>query len=438
LEELKNGKIDMMLSAFKTPKREKEFRFSIPVRQTSNVLYTHRNTLKNLNVKTIDDFLEYITTNNIKFGITKGYAYSNDKLNNFISNHANSKYILAAHDEVKNFINLKKEKVSFAFIDRLIGASLIYENSWENELAKYSKISLPPKDVFYIFNKKNITKSEVSKINIALQKLKNSGKYSHIVKHYLFPIMINQTINSWWYFYIIFIGIIAYSIYSLKLAIEEGYSFIGVLFFVTIFTLGGGIIRDIIMARYPMYFVLDPLFLYMIFITIAIGFLLINIYKKLLLTAQKAKFTLALSNAAQIFTNIFFKYIFVLIDALGLAVFTVFGVLAALDSEAQPLILWGPLLAVITVAGGGFICDIIRRRSVSSMTGNFYPEISAIWGFILSLLLNNMAEKINSEYIPYAVFFTVAGAFLMRITVYFLKIPTLTFVFSKIKNSRYK
>ena len=49
-------------------------------------------------------------------------------------------------------------------------------------------------------------------------------------------------------------------------------------------------------------------------------------------------------------------------DALGLAAFTVIGVVVAVESRSNPLWLWGPLLAALTGAGGGIIrrVDLVR------------------------------------------------------------------------------
>ncbi len=78
--------------------------------------------------------------------------------------------------------------------------------------------------------------------------------------------------------------------------------------------------------------------------------------------------------------------------------------IAALAAKAFPLILWGPILAVITTSGGGIICDIMRNDDQpASMKDNFYPEISAIWGFILSLMVNFMANNANANNIFTAV-----------------------------------
>jgi len=431
IEMLKKGNIDIVLRASKTTEREHVFRFSDPVRNETNALYTHHKYFDIFKFNSIEKLLNFIKKEKVKIGVTKGYIYTNDKINDFIANQTNSSYLVTAKNGITNFMNLQNKKVDIVLTNDLIAASLIHKNGWENDLVQCDLPLFKLRKVYYIFNKQNTTVDEVNKINTALQVIKKDGTYSQIVKSYLFPVMLSLTINMWWYFYIILIGVAAYSIYALKFVIDEGYSFIGALIFVSVFALGGGALRDIMMNRFPIFFVGDPYFLYLTFITTAVGFLITIFYRKLFNTKKNNRIISILRIGCKTLTDIFFKFIFILIDALGLAVFTVFGVLVALEVQAKPLIFWGPILAVITIAGGGVICDTLRSAKISSMRNNFYLEISAIWGFILSYALDYMSDKADGSYIDIAVFLTVVGAFIMRILVYYLNIPTLSFMISK-------
>ena len=48
------------------------------------------------------------------------------------------------------------------------------------------------------------------------------------------------------------------------------------------------------------------------------------------------------------------------LDAIGLAAFTVTGVVVVMDTGAQPLWLWGPIAAVLTSSSGGLMRDLFR------------------------------------------------------------------------------
>ena len=102
-------------------------------------------------------------------------------------------------------------------------------------------------------------------------------------------------------------------------------------------------------------------------------------------------------------------------DAIGLAAFTVTGVVVVLDTSAQPLWLWGPVAAAIASSFGGLIRDLFRRdRVVTDVRRELYPEIAAVWGLALSLVLEWEGERLQPEEIWLAVMVTIVGVFTTR------------------------
>jgi len=102
-------------------------------------------------------------------------------------------------------------------------------------------------------------------------------------------------------------------------------------------------------------------------------------------------------------------------DALGLAAFTVLGVVIILDTSVHPLWLWGPISAGITSSFGGMMRDLLRRDVVAPrLQQELYPEIAVIWGFILSVFLQWEAERLQPREIFVGVVVTIVGAFLTR------------------------
>jgi polar amino acid transport system substrate-binding protein len=102
-------------------------------------------------------------------------------------------------------------------------------------------------------------------------------------------------------------------------------------------------------------------------------------------------------------------------DAVGLAAFIVVGVVVALDTEAQPLWLWGPVAAVVTASFGGLMRDLFRHdRVTANLGGELYPEIAAVWGLALALFLEWEGERLEPDEIRLSVIVTISGAFLTR------------------------
>jgi polar amino acid transport system substrate-binding protein len=109
---------------------------------------------------------------------------------------------------------------------------------------------------------------------------------------------------------------------------------------------------------------------------------------------------------------------FELTDAIGLATFTVTGVVIAVRFGAEPLLLWGPLCAALSAAGGGILRDMLRADSDNpALHASFYAEISLLWGLILSLIVAWLGRVEQPHLLRIAVVLTVIGAFITRIMV---------------------
>ena len=114
-------------------------------------------------------------------------------------------------------------------------------------------------------------------------------------------------------------------------------------------------------------------------------------------------------------------------DALGLAAFTVIGVIVAVEARCQPLWLWGPLLGALTGAGGGILRDVIRADADNpGLKGAFYAEVALIWGLIFSLFLMRFANSLDYQpaHITLAVTATIVGGLVTRMVVFHFKIKS--------------
>jgi polar amino acid transport system substrate-binding protein len=435
LSMLKSGKIDVMLSGLKSFSRLKDFKISIPIRKERTAVYIRRNELKKINPGTIQSFLKWIKRNKLKIGITNGNIYTDEKLNDFIINQKNSEYIKAARCDLRNLQNLENCDVVAVFMDKTAAASIIYANNWEKEITVFPHLKFESRDVSYLLSKKTMSDASLEKINSALSLIKKNGKYNSIVKSYLFPELLNLTVNSWWYFYIILAGTIAYCICALRMVMEENQSLLGTLIFVSVYTIGGGAIRGILTGAYPLFFMYQPVYIYTILLLTMMVFVITNLYQYLFNSrGDNPKFKYFFSSCKFI-RKIFVKYIYDLVDSIGLAAFVVFGVIAALQVKAEPLILWGPVLAMITTSGGGVICNMLRSYRFETTLKNMFTEIAAAWGLVLSVLLNEIAGEAPMNKVYSAVIITVIGAFFTRWLVCYFKIQSIDFYVVKLVRS---
>jgi polar amino acid transport system substrate-binding protein len=126
----------------------------------------------------------------------------------------------------------------------------------------------------------------------------------------------------------------------------------------------------------------------------------------------------------------FFDCMLAVTDAIGLASFTVTGVIVCMITKTHPLWLWGPFMAFITGAGGGILRDLMIRDSrhkIGVMHGEPYGEVAILWGAILSSYLILTTSDIDPSNIKLAVILTILLCFLTRMAVYLFRIPNLFF-----------
>lgn len=414
LQALAAGEQDMALSAIRNPQREALFHFSEPIRSESTVLYVNNDLLDYLEAESVDELLQFFIENKLRIGIIDQYAYADEQLNAFINDPNSADYLSTVKSDSGNFRQLYHRKVQAILIDRVVGASILNENGWEDRISEYP-LDLGSRPLHFIFSKKTVTADQVRRFNRALKDYRENGDYSRKIQQYLFPVMLNVTVNQEWYFIIFVVGIASYTLFALRIAYYGRYGLIGSLIIACALALGGGSIRDIIVGRYPIFVLKDPVYIYIVLITTIVAFALIRLHFHLSSASPADLRKQRIHQASSRATNFFFDYLFDIMDALGLAAFTVIGVIVALDSQSTPLLLWGPLLAIVTTSGGSILCDLLCNRvHNASMRGNFYPEVAGGWGFVLSAFFHWHADTANPEHILPAVVITIIGAFATR------------------------
>ena len=148
------------------------------------------------------------------------------------------------------------------------------------------------------------------------------------------------------------------------------YTLFGAVVLAALPAVGGGVVRDLLLQREPIGIVRNPEALLIVFATVMAGMIVVKFLA--LLRADRA--TKYLKSHGHLGTRLIEVF-----DAVGLAAFTVVGVVVALDTLAQPLLLWGPIAAAVTASFGGLIRDVFRHDRVSAnLRGELYPEIAAL------------------------------------------------------------
>ena len=132
----------------------------------------------------------------------------------------------------------------------------------------------------------------------------------------------------------------------------------GVCIIACVTALGGGTARDVILDHYPLYWVRNPYIL--------------------LLVCGAALLTIALARVVDKL-----RWPFLLLDALGLVVFTIVGCNVAIETNAHPIIII--VAGMVTGIVGGILRDVLCNDIPLVFHGELYATVSIVTGVVYYL-----------------------------------------------------
>jgi polar amino acid transport system substrate-binding protein len=414
--DLENGTRDIAFGATYTDKRAQYANFSLPYRFEENSLFTKKKNLKTLEFDNIKEFLAQIRLQNYRLGIVQGFVYADPQINGFIQDDMNSDIIFASQSDSDNMASLLKGEIDGFLADRIVGASLVLSNQVED---KITDIKLNIKTPIHLaFSKKTVPLELIEQFNVAIKDFVMSSDYKNIVKEYIYPVLLLETINAEWFFIVGMLGTISFAISGVSIAAKENSTLFGTFIFAMLPSVGGGILRDIMINRGEVVGIfLTPLYMYCIIGVVIIGFWMVRLFN---LYGQPDK------DDETIYK--FWDNVLVFSDSLGHAAFIVTGVVVVVIEKISPLWLWGPFFAFMTANGGCIVRDLIRKdRIIRCMSDEITSEISLVWGFLFGIFLEYSAHNPTSDKIKLAVVIVVIGAFLTGIITHYLRVSNIHF-----------
>lgn len=169
------------------------------------------------------------------------------------------------------------------------------------------------------------------------------------------------------------VGIVVFAITGALEAIKSKMDLLGVLICGAITSVGGGIIRDLVLGINPPASFNNPTYIYLATITSLLVFIIVFFNKKLV---------------GHTSVSIFDK-IMTITDALGLAVFTILGmkVAYALSYEYRGVIY--VFVGLISGVGGGILRDVLLQKIPYVLERNIYASASIIGAVIFYLMTKN-------------------------------------------------
>jgi polar amino acid transport system substrate-binding protein len=199
--------------------------------------------------------------------------------------------------------------------------------------------------------------------------VRRSGAYQRIVRTALFPMLLEFSAGQWWFYPVELLGVFAAAITGAVLALRGGLSVVGLVIVAMVTSIGGGVLRDALINRPVPSVLQSPVYLGLVYSAVVLVLLAALLTRRRLESGRLDRWLDVL-------------------DAIGIAAFTVTGVLIALRMHAEPLSLWGPQLSVLTACGGILVREVILGRGDPVLRpGVLYIEIVFIGSLLLSLFL---------------------------------------------------
>jgi polar amino acid transport system substrate-binding protein len=403
LKALADGTLDIAAGAFYSDARNAYAYFSKPYRTETDVLILPSGAGGRYPFRTIGDMLDTFRTQKFRLGVIAGYDYADPRVAAFIADPANKDLIVPVAGDAQNLRNLRAGLIDGFLADRIAATTLAWRR---NEGAFIEEHPLRfSADMHFMLSRATQTPEMLARLDAAIDKLKASGEIRNLIEDYALPVMIHKTLDSEWFRILTFIGTVAFALSGVVLAYGGRYSLFGALILACLPAVGGGLLTDLLLQR-DLLGVVRTQALATVFCTVLAGMVVIRAISRV-----DAKL---LAERLQAHARVV-AYLIKMFDAVGLAAFTVIGVVVVLDTSAHPIWFWGPIAAVFYSSFGVLMRDLVRTdRMTPDLRGEFYPEVAAIFGLAFAIFLQWEGGRLQADEIQLAVIVTILGAFLLR------------------------
>ena len=403
LADLKSGQIDALAQAIQTPQREAFAHFSQPYFQTTYAAFTRRESRLSspfsVSVPTLEALVKDTERGALRIGVIKGYAYpgalqammDNAEVRRVEFGSEQQALRGVAHHDVDWYVTNMIEGAVVVQRDAQLSRQLRMEPL--THLVAYSDV---------MFSKATVTLPEVAEFNKTLQALKDNGQASRIVRSEYYPALLSFVNRILGINELFVIGVLAMALTGIVIAHREGYSVVGAVLLAAAPGLGGGLIRDLVLGRMPPSISGDSAAIGVVLIAVLLGWIFYKLLVPRLpkdLQSKVNMFVLAQSP------------LFIFLESIGLASFTVVGVLIAMDMRAEPLWLWGPFAAALTGSGGGILRELLRgNHNIATIRGRIHIELLLGWALFMSLALIFLMD--HPPHDPFMVLLVIASTVL--------------------------
>src|SRR5690606_30579187 len=243
--------------------------------------------------------------------------------------------------------------------------------------------------------------------------LQVEGETKSIKRRFILSVMMDMALYGRWFESILILGMVAFSISAVVIARNGGYSLYGALVLASLPAMGGGVVRDLLILREP-YIFDSPIYVQILLATLVAGYFINRLFDLLhgrsLLFFDLVNVTLLLKRRLRP------QLLMQLLDAAGMAAFSIVAITVAVEFGRDPLWLWGPVMAVLTATGGAVLRDMIRPDGADALlpTGP-WGETGVLWCLPFAFYLQYFGHSGDPETIFWALMICMLGIFATRI-----------------------
>src|SRR5262245_19722480 len=404
---VRDGQLDFGVAAYRTPEREAYAAFSGRYRQESDRLFLAPRVSARITSRSPEALFAELWWRGFKIGVVRGYDYG-PQVAAFLRDPASEALVVKSATDRENTIRMAAGQIDGFLADRLSGYHAL-ATSGKAMTARPVPLSVFDGDVHVLFSQRTVPPELIRHFDQALAAVMADGTYDSIRRRFVVPTMLDIAISGAWFRALDWIGTVAFAVSGVLLARREHYSIFGALVLAALPALGGGVVRDLLTGRHPIGILESAAGPLLVLGTVVTGYTLFWLYDVL---AGRDPVTVEMRSFVTLWG------IYEASDAIGLAAFTVTGVVIAIRTGAAPLWIWGPLLAVLTAAGGGILRDVIRSDADNpALKTSLYAELALLWGFILSWVATREDVVDEPAQLQTAIVVVLAGAFLSRMAV---------------------
>ena len=178
-------------------------------------------------------------------------------------------------------------------------------------------------------------------------------------------------------FFVQWSAVILSALAGLYAARKRGMDIYGSLVIAFIVTLGGGTLRDLLLGRYPIFWIDEPVYAVTV-VVIAILSLFVGFEAKRSQTAARVAQPVARITDDR-------STLYIIVDSLALGLWAYLGTLYALQLGTPPMV--APIMGVITASFGGVLRDLFFAKVPQSfMPGQLYAVAAAAGATVYVLM----------------------------------------------------